>query len=191
MMLACVALLAACKTPQPALDEANNGAALVASVDSELAEFRRVQSVIAQGRLDSIRTQRAMLARYEADAAFDDRLLKAAGKTAAAQLYSTLKDLSDSPSKDKSDTQGKLAELDLMLAKLVTPLPETGKSIKDTQQALATLGMQLSHEEQVKMSLKFINEVRKSIDENRKKIADVEAATPTPSLQPGPAGSGE
>jgi cysteinyl-tRNA synthetase len=186
VMLACLVPLAGCQTPQAALDEANNTAALAASLDAELGEFRRVQAVIAQGRLDSIRTQRAMLAQYEADAAFDEQLIKAAGKTAVIQLYTTLKELSDSRSKGEADAKAKLAELDVMLAKLLTPLPETGKGIKNAQQALAALGTELSRQEQMKMSLELIREVRKTIDENKKKIDEAEASTPTPSAQPGP-----
>src|SRR5438046_2056305 len=93
---ACACALAGCKTPQPMLDQANNGAALSVSLQSQLVALRSAQANVAQSRVDSIRRQNAMIAEYEADSAFDDRIQAAVGKTAEAPLAATLRALADS-----------------------------------------------------------------------------------------------
>src|SRR5688500_18469772 len=72
--------LGGCATPQAALDQANNGAALTMSLQAELQNLRAAQANVAQLRLESIRRQNAMLATYDVDAAFGERVQQAVGK---------------------------------------------------------------------------------------------------------------
>ena len=175
-----------CTTPRVALDQANNGAALAVSLESELNDFRRVQSQVAQARLDSIRRQRLRLASYEAEGAFDERVLRAAGKTDALNLFSTLQALSDSRAQEDTKLQAKIASMDEAFAKLLEPLPDTAKSLTATQGALASLGEELSTRERIATATSFVKEIRKTIDENKTKIDDAKAQTQDAPVQPEP-----
>jgi len=185
--IALTVVLSGCKTPPAALDQANNGAALTVSLEAELREFRRVQNTIATARMTSVRNQRARLAEYEIEGGFDARIQRAAGNTAAAQLFDSLKELADSRAKDDVQLQSNLSELDAMLLKLIAPLPDSTKSLKATQEALANLGEELPERERVALVAAFAKDIRKGIEDNKKAIEAAERATASPTLQPAPA----
>jgi len=172
----CAAMISGCATPQAALDQANNGAALTAALQGELREFRQVQANVAKGRIESIRRQTTLLATFDADAAFEERVQKAAGRDDQLKLYSALRDLADSRAKDDADLQAKLAEFDAVYAKLLSPLPDPGNKLQTAQEMLGVLGEQLSFQERSKMASDFAKTVKSAIDENRKKAAAAVAA---------------
>jgi chromosome segregation ATPase len=180
--------VAGCATPQAALDQANNGAALTMSLQAELQNFRAVQATVAQGRIDSVRRQQAALASYEADSAFDERVLRLAGKGEALALHTTLKDLADSRQRDEQALLARLAEIDATFAKLLQPLHEATPKLKAAQEALAALGQQLTVQQRLDIASAFAKEIRKTIDENKKKIDAAQAAAPAAPAQPGAAG---
>jgi hypothetical protein len=163
------AVLGACATPQEALDQANNGAALTAALQIELREYRQVQANVAKGRIDSIRRQASLLATYDADAAFEERIQRAAGRDDQLRLYSALRDLADSRAKDEADLQTKLAEFDAAYAKLLSPLPDPGNKLGTAQQTLGVLGEQLSFQDRAKMAADFAKEIKKAVDETRRR----------------------
>jgi methyl-accepting chemotaxis protein len=183
-------MLGGCKTPRPALDEANNGAALTVSLAGEIKNFRSAQARVAQARVDSVRRQRVLLANYEAEGNFDERVLKAADKGDALRLYTALKELSDSRALDAKQLQDKLAAMDVAFAKLLEPLPEATKDLTATQKALAVLGEELSAHERIATTAAFVKEIRKSVEENREKIKEAEktaagaSGTAAPADQP-------
>lgn len=171
-------------TPTAALDQANNGAALTMSLQSELQSFQEVQVSIAKARIDSIRRQSIRLATYDADAAFDERILKAAGKEDVLKLYTTLKDLADSRAKDEQMLNSKIAEMDESFEKLLTPLPDVTKKIKATQKALAVLGEELSAKDRIELVATFAKSIKQTIDENKKKIDAAAGAAVVAKAQP-------
>lgn len=177
------ACLGGCATPQAALDQANNGAALTMSLQAEIQKFRSVQSEIARARVESIRRQQVQLATYESDSAFDERILRLAGKSEALSLYTTLKELSDSRLKDELSLKARLAELDESFTKLLAPLPDLTAKLTATQAALAILGEELSAKERIELVSIFAKAIKKTIDDNKKKIADAAAATPVAPVQ--------
>ena len=183
MIALCVGL-AGCGTPQAALDQANNGAALTMSLQSELQNFRAVQANVAKARIDSVRRQSAMLATYEAEAAFDERVVKAAGKDDALKLYTTLKDLADSRAKDEQALNTKIAEMDESFGKLLTPLPDSTQKLTATQKALAALGSELSAKERIALVASFAKSIKQTIDDNKKKIDAAANAAPDATSQP-------
>lgn len=176
----CAAMLGGCATPQEALDQANNGAALTAALQAQLREFRQVQANVARGRIESIRRQTTLLATFDADAAFEERVQKAAGLDNQLKLYSALHDLADSRAKDEADLQIKLAGFDAVYAKLLSPLPDPHDKLKTTQEALGVLGDQLGFDERAKMAEDFAKTIKSAIEENKKK-ADAAAAEATAS----------
>jgi hypothetical protein len=179
-------VLGACATPQAALNQANNGATLMAALQAELREFRQVQANVAKGRIDSVRRQNTLLATYDADAAFEERVQRAAGRDDQLRLYEALRNLADSRAKDEADLQAKLAEFDAAYAKLLSPIPDPGSNLGTAQQTLAVLGEELSFQERAKMAADFAKEIKKSIDENKKKIdaATAAAQAEAPRTQP-------
>ncbi len=179
--LLAAAVLSGCATPQAALDQANNGAALTQSLQSELQKFRVVQTTVAKARVESVRRQQAVLATYESESAFDERVLRLAGKNQALGLYTSLKELADSRIRDEQALKARLAELDDNFAKLLAPLPEAGPKLNTTQEALALLGQQLSVQQRLSLAAGFASEIKKAVDDNKKKIdAAVATAAPAP-----------
>ena len=184
--IACACLLAGCKTPQAALDQANNGAALSMSLQAELANLRTTQATIAKIRLDSIRQQTAMMAEYEADSAFDDRVLAAIGKTSESQLARELRTLADSRAKDDSDLKAAMAALDTNLAGLLDPVPSQSAGLAATQGAMAALGEEFDPKQRVKIIAAFAVDLKKAIDNNKVKSDATAAGAPSSPVQAKP-----
>lgn len=176
-------LVAACSTPQPALDQANNGVALTMALQSELANLRAVQARIAEQRMESIRRQRELLLTYQSDAAFGERVSTAAGKTAQAKLAADLRALADSRADDERKLQAKKAELDAQMAKLLSPVPDRTAQVQATQSALAALGDELPFSQRLKIAASFAADIKESIKANEKKADEAAGATPAAPAQ--------
>lgn len=172
----CAALLGGCATPQAALDQANNGAALTAALQVELRHFRQVQANVAKGRIESIRRQTTLLATFDANTAFEERVRKVAGRDDQMKLYNALRDLADSRVKDEANLQAKLAEFDAAYAKLLSPLPDPDNKLQTAQNMLGILGEQLSFQDRAEMAADFAQTIKSAIDENKKKAAAAAAA---------------
>jgi hypothetical protein len=182
-VLSAALLMGGCATPQSALDQANNAAMLTASLNAELVNFRKTQAAIAQARLDSVKRQRATMARYDTDARFEERVNSAAGATKGARLIGELRDLSDSRIKDEKDLRAALSELEVSFSKLLDPLPDESADVQATQKALAVMGEELSPTDRLKMAAAFASDVQKSVKANRDKIV---AAQQQAASQPAP-----
>lgn len=168
LTFALLGCLAGCgSTPQAALEQANHGAALTAALEGELRTLRAAQAHVAQSRLDSIRRLNASVAGFDADAAFDERVQKAANKPAHAQLFSTLRDLSDSRAKDEEALRAALAQADAAYAKLLVPAPDQSGQLQATRQALMALSEQLSVKERLALSAQFAKTVRRAVKDQK------------------------
>lgn len=179
-----LSLLGGCaSTRQPALDQANNGAALMMSLQAEIAQFRTVQTAILKDRIAGIKRQQSTMATYEIDFNFDEKLLLLAGKKNVVDLYKALTELSDGRIKDEQALNAKLAEISGTLDKLLTPLPDASKDLTEAQKALAVLGEQLSLKERINIVTDFAKTLDKTIKDNKQKIEDAQNATPTASSQ--------
>lgn len=98
---------------------------------------------MAQSRLDSIiRRLNTSVAQYDAGAAFDERVQKAANKPAHAQLYKTLQALGDSRAQDE-------------------------EALQATRQALMALSEQLSVKERLALTAGFAKTVRKAVKDQK------------------------
>ena len=177
-------LLGGCaSTSQSALDQANNGAALMLSLQAEIAQFKTVQTAILKGRIAGIKRQQSTMATYEIDFNFDEKLLLLAGKKDVVDLYKALTDLSDGRIRDEQVLDTKLAEISTALDKLLTPLPDASKDLTEAQKALAVLGEQLSVQERIAIVTDFAKTLDKAIKDNKQKIEDAQNSTPTASNQ--------
>lgn len=181
--LAATTVLVGCATPQPLLDQANNGAALTMLLQAEMNQFRAVQGDIAQQRIESVRRQLTSLATYQGNADFDERVKKAAGATATNQLYADLRMLADSRGADEKSLAQQLLQIDADLKKVLTPLPDVGNALETTQKKLAVMGEELSAEDRIKVVSSFAKEIKAGIDDNKKKIEAAKASTATAPVQ--------
>jgi DNA repair exonuclease SbcCD ATPase subunit len=175
--------LGACSTPQPLLDQANNGATLAMSLQTQLSVFRATQAEISQQRLDAISRQLASMATYQVESDFDDRIRRLAGSGNSQQLYSELRTLADSRGTAESALARQLADINADLAKVLEPLPDTAQSLAATQKTLAVLGEELSTKERAAAVKDFARTVKAAIDENRQKIDAARLATPIAPVQ--------
>lgn len=183
--LAALASVAGCaSTPKPALDEANNGAALAATLSAQIENYREEQARVLAVRVEGVRRLRQQISRYEIESEFDQRVLAAAGNTRHAQLYAKLIELSDSRAADEKEMATQAAAIDDLLKQATKPLPSVSKELKATQDALAALGAELSAAERLKVSAAFAQSVYKTVKDKRDKIEQANADTPPATTSP-------
>jgi hypothetical protein len=176
--------LGGCATPQATLDQANNGAALTASLQQELREFRAAQARVAEERIRSLRSLQMMMARYEVASAFDQRVMEAAGNNDASSAMASLRRLVDSVAADEKELRTKQAAIDEAFAKVVSPVPQQAAQLKATQDALAVLGHHQSTEEKLRAVSEFAKGLKERIEKAKKAAQD--AAGKPPSTSPPP-----
>lgn len=164
---AAAALLAACSTPQAALDQANATAGLVTRFDGELAAYRKAAARVAQARLEAIRRQEALIAQLSEVDAWNLRTARLAGLSDAEERRRLLVDLAESREADEAATRQRLAELDAQLASLVAPLPSSAAKLAALKRALADLGTELPADERLKLALDAVSTVRDEVRKNR------------------------
>ena len=177
--------LAGCATPQPVLDQARNTAALTTSLATEHREFRRLQDAIAQMRIQNIKDQLSMLARYQSTAKFDSRVSKIAGQSDTEDLAKKLQELADSRIQDETELNDALKSIDETLAKVVTTIPNSSSKTSVLEKALLPLGDELSTSERLQNTVQFAQQFKEGVDAASEKIKDSEAETPQyPAPQP-------
>jgi hypothetical protein len=169
-------LLAACSTPQPALDQANHGASLISQLEGSLGEFRRIEQHAQNARLRSLQDQLAAIEEVKKSTMRDARARTSAGDHATPALIARMLGDADGLAADAAAAQAARAANDAALASLLAPLPSTAASTTEAQKKLAEMGSELSRETRLREFLSFAKAIKKSIDENRQKIAEAEAA---------------
>ena len=177
-------LCAGCGTPLPVLDQARNTGALTAALQGEVQEYRRVQALIAQQRIDNTRMQLASVARNEMRTTYADLLDEAVGATEQKRLYRQLLELANAYAELDQDHEAKLKGIDDQLAKVLSPLPDTNAKLAAAQKAVIPLSEELSPSERLTALTKFAKAVKDSIDEAKKKIDDAQKATPASPAPP-------
>jgi hypothetical protein len=174
------ALCAGCSTPAPVLDQARNTGALTAALQGEVQEYRRVQALIAQQRIDNVRVQLDQVARNDMRAAYTDLLDEAVGNTEPKRLYRQLLALASAHAELARAHEAKLKGINEQLSKVLAPLPDTNAKLAATQKAVIPLSEELSAGERLSALTQFAKAVKDGIDEARKKIDEAQAATPVP-----------
>jgi hypothetical protein len=180
----CACALAGCKTPQAALDQANNGAALTLSLQEQMAALHSTQSTIAKNRIESIRRLNAMVLDYKVASAFDDRVRMTAGGSAEAQLESDLRALANSLAQDHAELASSLASLDAEMSSLLQSVPVQDAQLAATQRAMAALGQELSLQHRAQVIAGFAATLKKTIDKNTEKSQAAAASAPDVQAQP-------
>jgi hypothetical protein len=169
-------LVAACATPDAALEQANHTSALMAGMEKELGNFRRVHAVAEQSMQESLRAQRQVLANAKLKSAPLIRARQSAGDTATQALADRMIADAAALGDDEAAAAESMAANDAAVAALLVPLPATGTAITQAQARMAALGVELSRSTRAGELRAFAQEVRKNVDDNRKKIDEAKAA---------------
>lgn len=159
--------LSACSTSQVALDQANHGAALTASLHNELRGFQQTQVSIAASRIETLKEIERRLADYRRSSGFNDRIARLAQRNDAARLYESLSGLADSIATDEADYQVRLGEMDERFNSLLKPLPESATKLAAVQKALASLGAELSPSQRIQLITGFAKELKSEFEKSK------------------------
>jgi hypothetical protein len=166
--------LCGCSTPRVALDQANNTAGLVAQLEIELQEFRRVQNGIAERAKKSIRELEVGAIKSSSEIEASMRARRAAEDPVVPKMYEVVRQLADGIGTDKSNHAAGAAAVNDRLAKLLKPLPLTSEKTTEIQGQLAAMGTELSNKERLDELQDFYKTVKAGVDANKKKIDDEE-----------------
>ena len=171
-----VVMLAACTTPQAALQQANHTTSLMAELDRELAAFRHTRTVAEQAQRESIQDQQKALAEARVLSGPWIRSRTSAGDKAPAELMQKLIADAEALATDETEAANALKANDEAVAKLMTPLPGTNTALTKAQTNMALMGEELPAATRAVELRKFAQAVRDNIDANRKKIDEAQAA---------------
>ncbi|MEJ8836809.1 hypothetical protein [Ramlibacter sp. AN1133] len=176
LTLCAAPLLAACATPSVVLEQARHTAGLAGQLELELKEFNRVQAVAADARLRSIARQEANIQLVAGQGRIAQAARAANGDTGVAKLQSRLVAVTTVTAEVDMDTAGAARRLDTELEALLVPLPSSSDKLLAAQKAVAQMGVELSPGERLAETRAFVKTIRESVEANRKKIDEAEAA---------------
>jgi hypothetical protein len=168
--------LAACSTPPVVLEQANHTAGLVAQLELELKEFNRVQDMAAQARLRSIEQQESTLALVAGQGQIADAARTANSDLGPAKLQARLAAVATATAQADLGTISAAKRLDAELASLLKPLPSSTDKLDATQKAIAKMAVELNAAERIAETKAFVKAVKESVDANKKKIEEAQAA---------------
>jgi hypothetical protein len=140
------------------------------AMQGEISKFKAEEAVIGKARVDNVREAQKKIATMDSITTDDDRIYAAAGKKAISEHFSQIISLVDARAKDEQALNDRIASINKTFDGLLAPLPDGTKELAAAQKALAILGNELSAEERLKIFANFAKDVKKSVDDNKKKI---------------------
>lgn len=171
-MLVAGLALAACSTPQIALDQANNGVRLTQQLQQELLRYRQHAAASAERRLGAVQLQEENGLIAARTRAFEDYLNTRSGQgPGAATSARMIRDASRKYTELAADEDKARQALAERLAGIVKDLPSPGDRLGAVQKALAALGTELSPAERAAIVTKFLDEGKAIVDKNAKAAA--------------------
>jgi hypothetical protein len=169
-----------CATPPAAMDQANNTVALMSSLEGPLSEFRKTWSALEESRLQTLKTQRRLMAETDVAAERGHLARTAAGDSNTEALRAKLLANADAIQSAKVKLVEDQRTYEQRLDALLQPIPSTAASITAAQSATAKMGTKLSKEARTRELLAFVQEVKEGIDKAKKAQQDAkDAATAT------------
>ncbi|HEY8608312.1 MAG TPA: hypothetical protein VIM12_14450 [Noviherbaspirillum sp.] len=168
--------LAACSTPQAALDQANHGVALVSQMELELKAFRKAEAHSEKLLVESIERQRTQAVRLDRNLRVDDLARQAAGDARAAYIISNMTALVQGLAESEAEAIADQKAINAALGKLLLPLPSTAAAITETQRKFADMGKELSWSKRQDDLKPLAEKVRESVRENKKRIDEAASA---------------
>lgn len=182
LLLSLLAVLAitGCATQPEAMDQANNTVALMSSLEGQVSEFRKSWSALEESRVETLKTQRRLIAETDV-AAERSRLARiAAGDTNSEALRVKLLANADAIQNARAMLVKDRQSGDQKLDALLQPIPSTAATITAAQASAAKMGTEISKQARAKELLAFVDEVKEGIDKAKKaqqKAKDDAAAT--------------
>jgi hypothetical protein len=172
--------LTGCATQPAAMDQANNTVALMSSLETQLSEFRKSWSALEISRIETLKTQRRLLAKTDIAAERSHIARVAAGDANSEALRTRLLVNTDAIQNAKASTAKDRQLSEKRLATLLQPIPSTARTIAAAQSSAAKMGTELSKETRTTELLAFVQDVKDGIDKAKKAQQDAkDAATAT------------
>jgi hypothetical protein len=169
-----------CATPPAALNQANNTVALMSSLEVPMSEFRKTWAALEESRLQTLKTQRRLMATSDVAAERSHLARTAAGDVNTEALRARLLANADAVQSAKAKVAEDQRTYEQKLDALLQPIPSATASITAAQSATAKMGAELSKETRTKELLAFVQEVKEGIDKAKKaQQAAKDAATAT------------
>lgn len=172
--------LTGCATQPEALVQANNTVALMSSLEAQLAEFRKSWSALEASRIETLKTQRRLMA--ETDVAIErSRLARVAagdtnGEAMRLKLLANASAIQTASAFQASEQQ----TAEQKMAALLQTIPSTASSVAAAQSSAAKMAAELSREARAKELLGFVEEVKEGIAKAKKAQKEAkDAATST------------
>jgi len=168
--------LVGCATQPEALVQANNTVGLMSSLEGQLADFRKGWSALEDSRIETLKTQRRLMAKNDL-AAERSRLARvAAGDTNGEALRVKLLANVDAIQAAKTAAAKDQQSIEQKLDALLQPTPSTASSITAAQTSAAKMGAELSKKTRAQELLAFVDEVKTGIDKAKKAQQDAKDA---------------
>ena len=168
LVLVALAALTGCSTPQAVLDEANLSIGMMGDLKKQVVNYKQVQSAEDQYRNQVLVTQRERLIKLNAGLEeFTPELVAPAVKVQAL-TFQRLRKVSDLRA---ARIAAGPVKVDL---KLIDALPDVEPQLNASQVAMAPLGAEFSSRERINNAKAFVDEIRKGVKDDLKKIEDAE-----------------
>jgi hypothetical protein len=178
--VAIAALVVACTTPQPALDQANHGVKLAENLRAELVRYQRNVEIAGKRRIKVIEEDEAYIGLVSANGALTDFLRTQSGMSSELAGETLLRNTADERGKFVDEQEKARQELAAQLAQLLKDLPSPAEKLGAVQKTMAELGSELSASERIKIVSTFLNEVKAIADKNAKQASAEAASNPQP-----------
>lgn len=177
--------VAACATPQVAMDQAKNTVGLMAGLSDSIDDFNAIQNATAKISLDSIADQEREVSNALGFVLLTETKRSVAGNTASRDTQEALAAMADAFATKAKLEAGREHNLQSDLASLLKPLPVTKGKMLVAQKAVAEMGTELSPTVRAGEFQAFYATVKQGVADNKKKIKEAEqAAANKPKPQP-------
>lgn len=159
--------LVGCATPKVALDQANNGVALTAGLQRELAAYDAQQKTIDKLRRQVVVNETLQAKRYLRENEFDDASASLASNTGKSVTHGQMRQAAELRAKlvanKAADEKAVQDTLDALMKPIVPPLSK----IATTQKTLADLGEELPFADRLKLLTRFVKAVQAEVKSNK------------------------
>jgi hypothetical protein len=177
--------LGGCSTPPPAVQaSAKETDAWMATLQAELADYRRDMDAADKVLLDAIKEANGLAIKLDQGHAEQLRVARAAGDKRTLELFDSLKLVVDGAAKDPGELEQKLKEIDERISALLAPYPATDASFTEARSAVRKLGQPLPHSVQFAELKALFNQVKEETEATRKALKAAAAASAAPTATP-------
>ena len=173
---AAVGLLAACSTPRPVLDQANNTARLLVLLQTQVAELRQLHMAALNARNEALFEREKRLKELVAMAELDEEASQSAGLSASLNLRKELLANADAVAQSSAALVTVAAESASVGQSALVAIPNLDKPLAEAQRKAAVLGTELSQKERREELLAFAQDAIDALKAAQAKVQAAKAA---------------